>query len=111
MNDGDLPGDVGEIQRFLNRSISTPHNRHLLTSVEEAIAGCAGAHPTTHVRLLRGKSKVFRTGTGCDNQCIAGVFAGITDQSKRPALQMHGVNLVEQDFGPEALGMLLKPCH
>ena len=41
MNDGDAPGDVGQIERFLDRGVAAADDHDVLPLVEEPVAGRA----------------------------------------------------------------------
>src|SRR3546814_20576892 len=75
MHDRDLAGDVGKIQRFLDRGIAATDHGHFLTLVEEAVAGCAGRYALAAERLFAGQAQIFGAGTSGDDQRIATVLA------------------------------------
>ena len=106
-----LARDVGEIERFLDCGITAADDNHILSLVEKAVARGAGRHAFAHVGLLRGESQVLRRCARRDDQRIAGVFAGIADEPHRALGELRGVDLIEDDLGLEALGMLLESRH
>ena len=111
MDEGDLPGDVGKVQRFLDRGIAAADHCDLLVAVEEAVAGGAGGYAAAGELLLRGQAQVLGRRAGGDDQRIAAVFAAVTDQAEGLFGQLHGVDVVEDHLGVEALGVLLETPH
>ena len=53
----------------------------------------------------------MRRGAGGDDQRVAGIAACIANQQKWFLFQLGGVDVVENDFGVEALRMFLKTLH
>ena len=111
VDQGDLAGDVGQVQRFLDRGIAAADHRHFLVAVEEAVAGGAGRHALAHEGFFRRQAQVLGRGAGGDDQRVAGVFAGVADQADRLFVQVGRVDVVEHDFGLEALGVLQQALH
>ena len=111
VNHGDPPGNVGQVQRFLDRGVTAADDRDILTLVEKPVAGRARGHALAHERLLGRKAQVPRRGPRGDDQRVARVFAGVADQAQRPLVELCGMDLVEDDFGFEALGVLLEARH
>ncbi|CRO09859.1 DNA segregation ATPase FtsK/SpoIIIE [Pseudomonas aeruginosa] len=111
MHQGHPAGDVGQVQGLFDSGIAAADHRHFAVAVEETVAGGAGRHALAHERLLRRQPQVARAGTGGDDQCVAGVGAIVAAQGERLAGQVHGMNVVEDDLGLEALGVLLHPLH
>ena len=79
---GHLGGDVGEIERFFDGGVTTTDDNDFLIAIEKAIAGRAGRNPLAHKLLLGGQTQVTRTGTGGDNERIAGINAAVAFQRK-----------------------------
>ena len=55
VHQGDLGGEVGEIERFLDRGVAAAYDDDLLAAVEEAVAGRTGRYAITLELLLRGE--------------------------------------------------------
>ena len=51
------------------------------------------------------QAEVFGRCAGGDDECVAGIFARITDEFERALLQLGGVDVVENDFRAEAFGV------
>jgi len=111
MDHRDLAGDVGQVERLLDRGVAAADHADVLVAVEEAVAGGAGRHALAHEGLLRGQAQVLGRGAGGDDQRIAGVLAGIADQPQRTLVELHRVDVVEDHLGAEALGVLLEARH
>ena len=107
----DLRGDVGEIQCLLDRGIAAADDGDLLIAIEEAVAGGAGRDTLAHEGFLGSQAEILGSGTGRDDQRVAGVFAGIADQLERRFVELCGVDVVENDLGFEALRVLQEARH
>ena len=88
-----------------------PTTTHVLRLVEEAVAGRARRHALAHERLFRGQAEVARRRAGRDDQRVAGVFAAVADEADRPLVEVRRVDVVEDELGVEALGVLLEARH
>ncbi|MNZ60980.1 hypothetical protein D3C78_790610 [compost metagenome] len=111
MHQGHLAGDVGQVQRFFHGGIAAADHRHLAVAVEEAVAGGAGGNALAHEGLFRRQAEVTRAGAGGDDQRVAAVGAAVALEDERLAGQVDGVDVVEDDLGLEALGVLLHALH
>ena len=111
VNDVNPFGDVRQIQSFLDRGVAAAADHDVLSLVEKPVTGRAGRDTLTHKRLLRSDAKIFRRGAGSDDQRVAGVFARVACQAEWLAPELRGMNVVEDDFGLEALGVFLKSHH
>ncbi len=107
----DLAGEVGEVERLLDGGIAAADHRDLLVLVEEPVAGGAGGHALAHELLLRLQPQVLGAGAGGDDQRVAGVLAAVTGQAERAPGQVGGVDVVEDHLGVEALRVRLHPRH
>src|SRR5262249_27634991 len=81
VNDGDLGGDVRQIQPFLDRGVPSADHRDVLALVEEAVAGGACRYTLAHELLLRFEPEVAGRRAGRNDERVAGVFAGVTLES------------------------------
>jgi len=97
--------------RYSASSTAAADDRDVLLAIKETVAGGATGHALAHEALLRAQTEILGAGSGGDDQRVAGVLAGIAGQFERPLLQLDGLNLVEHDFGLEALGVLAHPFH
>jgi hypothetical protein len=59
MNQGDVAGDVGQIQRFFNGRVAATDDGDRLVAVEEAIAGGAGGNALAGKFLFRGQAEIL----------------------------------------------------
>jgi hypothetical protein len=75
-----VAGDVGQIERFFNGGIAATDDGDRLVAVEETIAGGAGGNALAGKFFFRGQAEVLGRGAGGDDQCIAGIGAGVADQ-------------------------------
>src|SRR5882724_5668409 len=104
-------GDVGQIQSFLDRGIAAADNGHVLALVEESVAGRAAGNAFAHECAFGGQAEIFRRRARCDDQGIAGIDRLVTDQLEGFFTQLYGVDMVENNLGVEALGMLEEALH
>ena len=107
----DLLRDARQVERFLDGRVAAADHRDFLVAIEEAVAGRAGRHALAHERFLGSQAEILRGRAGRDDQRVARVFARVADQPDRLFVQFRGVDVVEYDFGVEALGVLLEACH
>ncbi len=104
-------GDVGQVQRFLDRGVAaTDHGDHLI-AIEEAVTGRAGGNTLAGEGFFRGQAQILRRGAGGDDQCVAGVSAAVADEFERALLQLGGVDVVVNDLCGKAFGVLLHALH
>ncbi|MCY1524240.1 hypothetical protein D9M68_591670 [compost metagenome] len=111
VHQGHLAGDVGQVQRLFHGGVAAAHHRHFAVAVEESVAGGAGGHALAHEGLLGRQPQVAGAGAGGDDQRVAGVGAAVAHQGEGLAGQVDGVDVVEDDLGLEALGVLLHALH
>ena len=98
-------GDVGQVECFFHGGVAAADNGYVLFFIEEAVAGGAGGHAASGEGFFARQAEVFGRCAGGDDECVAGVFARITDEFERALLQLRGVNVVENDFRAEAFGV------
>ena len=111
MYHGHLAGNVRQVKRFFDRGVAAADHRDFLILVEEAVAGGAARDALAHEGGLRLEPQVLSRRTGRDDQGVAGVGARIADQPERTRTELDRVDLVENELGIEALGMLVKALH
>ena len=58
-----------------------------------------------------GRPRYLADGAGGDDQRVAGVVAGVAAQRERPLAEVDRVDVVEDDLGVEALGVLQEALH
>ena len=107
----DLAGDVGEVQRLLHGGVAAAHHAHVLVAVEEAIAGGAARHAATHEGFFRGQAQILGRCAGGDDEGVAGVGAAVACEGEGALAEIDLVDVVEDDLGLEALGVLQKALH
>ena len=101
-----VAGDVGEIQRFFERGVTAAYYGNFLPFVEKPVAGGAARYAFAHEFFFRRQAQVHGGCAGGDDQCVTGVGGIVADQGNRRLFELGGVNLVENDFGVEALSVL-----
>ena len=111
MHQRDLGGDVGQVQRFLDSGVAATDHHDFLIAIEEAIAGRTGRDALAHELLLTRQAQILRAGAGGDDQGITAVAAVVTLEQERTLAEGHFVDVVEQDFGLEALGVTTHALH
>jgi hypothetical protein len=80
MNQGDVAGDVGQIQRFFDGCIAAANDGDRFVAVKETIASGAGGNALAGKFFFRGQAEILGRGAGGNNQRIAGIGAGVADQ-------------------------------
>jgi len=83
----------------------------MLVAEEETVTGRTGRNALALELVLGRKAEIFRRRTGSDDQCIAGIRATVPSQTKRALREFGGMDMIEQDFGIEALGVFLHALH
>ncbi|MNL18557.1 hypothetical protein D3C87_1397070 [compost metagenome] len=111
VNQGDLAGDMRQVQRLFHGRVAAANHRDFLVLVEETVAGGAGGHAAAHERLLRRQAQVLCRGARGDDQRVAGVLARVADQADRLLGQLGRVDVIEDDFGVEAFGVGQETLH
>ncbi len=94
MNQCDMSADVGEVYRLLGGRIAATHYGHVLVPKEKAITGGACGDTASHELLFRGQAKVFGTGSGGNDEGIAGVNGLRAMQEERGLVELGPVDLV-----------------
>ncbi len=110
VNQGDLGGDIGQVQRLLDRGIAATDYSDLLVAIEKPVTGCAGADAPAHKGLFAGQAQVLGRGPGGDDERVAAV-AGAALEDKGPDGQVHLLYVVEHQFGIKALHVRLHLLH
>ena len=112
MHYGDLGGEIGEEQRFLDRGIAAADHHHFLVAVEEAVAGRAGRHAITLEFLFRRQIEPARLRAGRNDQRVGQIdVARIAGEAERPVAEFHLGDIVGDDSGADVLGLLLHLLH
>jgi hypothetical protein len=111
VHQGHLAGDIGQVQRLFHGRVTAADYRHFAIAVEEAVAGGAGRYALAHECLFARQAEVTGAGASGDDQRIAAVGRTVTNQGEGLAGQVHGIDVVEDDLGLEALGVLLHALH
>ena len=104
-------GDVRQIQRFFDGGVAAADHGHVLALVEEAVTRGTSRHALAGEGLFRRQAEILGRSAGSDDQCVAGVGAGVADQGEGLFGQLGGVNMVEHHFGVEARCMGFKAGH
>ena len=111
MNQVHFRRDVRQIERLFHCGIAAADNRDFLVAVKETVAGGAGGNPFAFKRLFGRQAQIARRSAGRNNQRVSGVFGAVASETERTVLQIDGVNMVENDFRVEFLGMLMHALH
>ena len=106
------PGrDVRQVQRLFHRSVAAAHDAADLVTVKKAVAGGAAGYAAPLEGGFRRQPQVLGRCARGDDQAVAGVDAAVAGQGERALRQVHGVDVVEDDFGVEPLRMLQEALH
>ncbi|OMP12962.1 hypothetical protein COLO4_02517 [Corchorus olitorius] len=71
VDERDLAGDVGQVQRFFHGGVAATHHGHFLALVEEAVARCAGGHAAASKGFFRRQPQILGRSAGGDDQRVA----------------------------------------
>jgi hypothetical protein len=86
VDQGDVVGVVGQVQRFLDRGVAAADHRDLLAAVEEPVAGGAGRDALAAEPLLAGHAEPLGLRAGGDDEHVADVLvAAVADRAERRA--------------------------
>jgi hypothetical protein len=111
VHQGDVTGNVGQVQRLFDGGIATADDRHRLLAVEEAVTGRASGNAATGVFFFGRQAEILRRSASGDDQCVAGIGSRVTDQRQRLFGQPGSMNMIENDLGVEATRVLLEAQH
>ncbi|MPM35580.1 hypothetical protein SDC9_82173 [bioreactor metagenome] len=111
VDQGDLAGDVGQIQRLFDGGVAAADHADGLLAVEEAVAGGAGRHALAHEGFFGRQAEVTGGCAGGDDQRVTGVGAAVAGEGEGALAEVDLVDVVEHDAGLEALGVLQKALH
>ncbi len=111
MDQGHGAGDVGQVQGFFDSGVTATDHSHGLVAVEETVAGRAGRNAFAHERFFRWQAQVASAGAGGNDQGVAGVGRAVAGQGVRLGGEVHGIDVIENDLGFKALGVLTHPLH
>ncbi len=103
---------VGQIERFLDRGIAAADDDNLLAAKEKPVAGGAGRHAKAAKDVLARQTEPARLGAGGEDQGVADIdVARIAARHKRPPREIDRLNQVDDNPGPDMLGLLLHLLH
>ncbi len=112
MHDGDLGGEVGEKQRFLDRGVAAADHQYLFVLVEEAVAGGAGGDAVALELLLGRQIEPARLRAGGDDDRVCHIsIAGVAVDVERPARKIDLVDVVGHQPRAHMHGLLLHLLH
>ncbi len=111
VHQGDLAGDVGQVQGFLDGGVAAADHAHGLLAVEETVAGGAARDAAAHEGLFGGQAQVLGRGARGDDQAVAGIGAGVAGQREGALGEIDAVDVVEHHLGLEALCVLQEALH
>src|SRR5690606_11572074 len=104
--------NVGQIERFLNRSVAATDDGDILIAEAKAVAGRAGRNAAAVEGLFAVQSKPAGLGTcGNDDRIGNELIATIGLADERPAREIDFGNHVEYDFRPDFFGLRLHLFH
>ena len=106
-----MAGDIGKVERFLNRGIAAADDRNRLVPVKEAITRRAGRYTLAHESRLAWQPEILRARPSRDDNRIGGIITSTSGQSERPRRKIDFLDIVILDLRAEAFGMLPHPFH
>jgi hypothetical protein len=112
MHEQHLIGDVGEVDRFFDRSVAATDHDHVLPAIKEAIAGRASRDAVTLEALLGRKPEPARLCAGGDDQgvgCVLGM--AIPFEPERAPLEIDLDDMIVDDFGADMFGLHAHLVH
>jgi hypothetical protein len=111
VDQGHGTGNVGQVQGFFHSGVAATDHGHWLVAIEETVAGRAGGNAFAHERFFRRQAQVTSAGAGGDDQRVAGVGRAVAGQGVRLGSEVHGIDVIEDDLGFKALGVLFHAVH
>ena len=111
MHQGDVRGDIGEIQGFLHGRVAAADDCHGFAAIEEAVAGGASRNAPAAEGLFGRNPQVLGRSARRDDQRIAGVLAVVAEQAEGALTQFHPIDVIEHNVGIEALGVTAHAVH
>ena len=106
MDQGDLGGVVGEVERFFDRGVAAADDQHFLAAIEKTVAGGAGRDPEPLEGRFRGQAQPLGLGAGGDDDAL-GVHhgPGVHCHPERAFREVYGGDDVLDDFRAHVLGL------
>ena len=86
MDQRDLGGVVGEVERLLDGGVAAAHDDDALAAEEEAVAGGAGRDAGAAQALLGGKAEPARLGAGGDDDGVRDIAVARSRPGRRRAI-------------------------
>ena len=112
VHQGDPPRVIGQINRLLDRRVAAADDNHILVAEKEPVAGRAGRDAKAAERLLAWQAEPARLRAGGDDYRVAEIeIARIGGRDKRPAPEIERLDMVEDDPGPDMLGLGVHLLH
>ena len=103
--------NTSKVERFFNSGIATTYYAHILITIKETIASGATRNTTTHKGFFTWQANVLGRSTSRNNEGITGIRSRITNQANGLLCQCCCMNVVKNDLGIKALGVLQKAVH
>ena len=106
MHQRHMGGDVGEINRLLDRRIAAADDDNPLAPKEESVAGGAGGDAKTLELLLARQAQPSGLGARRDNERVAGVnLAEVAEKLERAAAEPRFNDMIRNEFRADMLGL------
>ena len=106
MHDRDMGGDVGEMQRLLNRSVAAADDDHRLAAEEKPVAGRAGRDAEALERILARDAEPFGFSAGRQDDRLGGErSAAVAADDERPPSELERHHMFALDARAHMLGL------
>ena len=106
VHDGDVLGEMGEVERLLDRRIAAADHEHRFAAEEEAVAGRAGRDAEAPEGVLARQVEPFGARPGRQNDGVGQDDAtGVAAEDERPALKLEPRDILAFDPRADMLGL------
>ena len=111
MDEGDLRGELGEEQRFLDGRVTATHHGDLAAAEEEAVARGARRQPVPEKPALGLETEHEGLGAGRDDHGVGGVLVVVNPHAPRLPAEVHLGGLGREEGGAEPGGLVTEVHH
>ena len=106
MHDGDMGGEIGEMQRLLDRGIAAPDHGDRLAAEKESVAGRAGRDAEAFERLFARETQPFGLRSGRKNNRLGGEGAtAVAANDERPLSELERDHVFALDPCAHVIGL------
>ena len=112
MHQRHMRGDVGKVDRLLDRGVAAADHDDALVTKEETVAGGAGGNAVALEFFLARDAQPFRLGAGGNNQRVTSVNAArVADKPERALVETRLHDMVGDEMRADVLGLRAHLLH